>query len=380
MKKNYLNLDRILDIETPAVVVDRQVLDQNIARGAEIARAAGAAYRPHMKTHKSIRIAALQMAAGAVGVTAAKPSEAIIFMQRGLRDVTVAYPMIDPHKVERLMRVAQHTGSTLRLVADSMEGVEAISAASAACDAKIAVLIEVDVGLRRCGVDPDGPHAGRLAERLQADPFTTFAGLLSHAGHAYGAEDAASVKRIAEEERRLMTGLAQNLRQSGIGVPIVSVGSTPTVWLSDNFDGITELRPGNAVFMDLTQVSLGVASPKDLALSVLATVVSVNQHFAIVDAGSKVLSSDVGPHGSKRLTGYGIACLPDDPSLRLPVVNLSEEHGFLAHAGRPPRIGARVRIWPNHACPVANLADKLVVLQNDEIREEWSVDARGCVR
>ena len=132
MKKNYLNLDRILDIETPAVVVDRQVLDQNIARGAEIARAAGAAYRPHMKTHKSIRIAALQMAAGAVGVTAAKPSEAIIFMQRGLRDVTVAYPMIDPHKVERLMRVAQHTGSTLRLVADSMEGVEAISAASAA--------------------------------------------------------------------------------------------------------------------------------------------------------------------------------------------------------------------------------------------------------
>lgn len=367
--------------ETPAVMVERPVLERNIARAAAIARTAGgAALRPHIKTHKSVRIAQLQIAAGAAGVTAAKPSEAIVFMERGIRDVTVAYPLIDPHKVERLIRVAQRTGSTLRLVADSDLGVAVLAAAAAACAAKIGVLIEVDVGLRRCGVDPAGPGAGQLAAQLQAHPATFFAGLLSHAGHAYAAADAAGVKRVAEDERRLMIGLAQQLRQSGIPVPVVSVGSTPTVWLSDCFEGITELRPGNAVFMDLTQVSLGVAAPQDLALSVVATVVSVNQRFAIVDAGSKVLSSDGGPHGSKRLSGYGMACTAEEPAREMPVVNLSEEHGFLAHDGRPPKIGARVRIWPNHSCPVVNLADKLVVMAGDGTFEEWSVDARGCVQ
>ena len=379
MKINDPTRDGFSGIETPAVVVDRPVMARNIARGAAIARAAGAAFRPHMKTHKSVRIADLQLAAGAVGVTAAKPSEAVVFMERGIRDVTVAYPLIDPQKVERLIRVALRTGSDLRLVADSPEGVAAIATAAAACEARVSVLIEVDVGLRRCGVDPAGMAAGQLAAQLQTHPATLFAGLLSHAGHAYGAANGAGVKRVAEEERRLMTGLAQGLRQTGIAVPTVSVGSTPTVWLSDSFDGITELRPGNSVFMDLTQVSLGVASPQDLALSVLATVVSVNPHFAIVDAGSKVLSSDVGPHGSKRLSGYGLACLLDDPARQMPVVNLSEEHGFLAHEGRPPVIGARVRIWPNHACPVVNLADRLVVMTDDGTCEEWPVDARGCV-
>ena len=367
-------------IETPAVVVDRQVLERNIARAAEIARSAGAALRPHIKTHKSLRIARVQLAAGAAGVTVAKPSEAIIFMEGGIADVTVAYPLVDPQKVERLIRVAQSTGSTLRLVADSVEGVTAIAAASATCGARIGVLIEVDVGLHRCGVDPAGPLAGQLALTLQSSRATVFAGLLSHAGHAYGAADAAGVRRVAEDERHLMTDLALRLRQSGIEVPVVSVGSTPTVWLGARFEGITELRPGNAVFMDLTQLSLEVAGPEDLALSVAATVVSVNDRFAIIDAGSKVLSSDIGPHGSKRLSGYGLAKLVDDPARQMPVVNLSEEHGFLAHDGRPPRIGARVRIWPNHSCPVANLADRLVILAADGTVEDWPVDARGCVR
>ena len=380
MQMDDRNRELFPGIETPAVLVDRTVLERNIAKAAAIARAAGgAAFRPHVKTHKSVRIAGMQLAAGAVGVTTAKASEAVVFMEHGIRDVTVAYPLIDPRKVDRLIRVAEHTGSNLRLVADSPQGVAVIAAAATACQAKVGVLIKVDVGLHRCGVDPSGLLAGQLAGQLQSDPATFFVGLLSHAGHAYATEDATGVKRVAEDERVLITSLAQRLSRSGIAVPVVSVGSTPTVWLGERFDGITELRPSNAVFMDLTQLSLGVAGPQDLALSVLATVVSVNERFAIVDAGSKVLSSDIGPHGSKRLSGYGLAVLAEDPACRMPVVNLSEEHGFLAHNGTPPRIGARVRIWPNHSCPVVNLANTLMVMADDGNVEAWPVDARGCV-
>ena len=380
MRNNDAIRETLSTFETPAVVVDRGVLEANIARAAEIARAAGVALRPHVKTHKSLRIAELQMKAGAAGITAAKPSEAIVFLNGGVRDVTVAYPLVDPRKAERLIRVAVDKGVRLRVVADSTDGVAAISAAARSCDATIEVMIEVDVGLQRCGVDPASELAIQLAARLAEHPSTRFAGLLSHAGHAYAARDAGHVRQIAEAERLTMTNLARNLRDAGIVVPAVSVGSTPTVWLGESFAGITELRPGNAVFMDLTQVSLGVALPQTMALSVLATVISVNSRFAIIDAGSKVLSSDVGPHGSKRLTGYGVACFLDEPSWEVPVVTLSEEHGFLAHGGKVPRIGARVRIWPNHACPVVNLADQLVAISTNGNIEIWTVDARGCVR
>jgi len=379
MRNNDAIRETLTSLETPAVLVDRGVLEENIFHAAQIARFAGAALRPHVKTHKSLRIAELQIKAGAAGVTTAKPSEAVIFLDGGVRDVTVAYPLVDPRKAERLIRIAADKGARLRLVADSIPGIEAISAAARACDAKVEVMVEVDVGLMRCGVDPVIGLAEELALRLGADPSTIFAGLLSHAGQAYAAKDADHVRQIAEAERRTMTGLARKLRNSGIDVPAISVGSTPTVWLADSFEGITELRPGNAVFMDLAQVSLGVALRQNVALSVLATVISVNDRFAIIDAGSKVLSSDVGPHGSKRLTGYGVACLVDDPAWEMPVVNLSEEHGFLAHGGKVPQIGSRVRIWPNHACPVVNLADQLVVVTANCTLERWPVDARGCV-
>lgn len=379
MKNSDAIRDTLSTIETPAVLVDRGVLEENIFHAAQIARFAGAALRPHVKTHKSLRIAEMQMTAGAAGVTTAKPSEAVIFLNGGVRDVTVAYPLVDPRKAERLIQVAVDKGARLRLVADSIIGLAAIAAAARSCSATVEVLIEVDVGLNRCGVDPATRLAAHLAERLCADPATTFAGLISHAGHAYAARDVEHVKQIAEAERRMMTDLAGQLRRSGIEVPAISVGSTPTVWLADSFEGVTELRPGNAVFMDLTQVSLGVALRQNVALSVLATVISVNDRFAIVDAGSKVLSSDVGPHGSKRLTGYGVACQMTDPAWEMPVVNLSEEHGFLAHGGKAPQIGSRVRIWPNHACPVVNLADHLVVVAADCTLERWPVDARGCV-
>lgn len=366
-------------LETPAVAVERAVLDRNIARAAQIARNAGVALRPHVKTHKSLKIAGLQMAGGASGLTVAKPAEAEVFLAGGFRDVTVAYPLLDPRKIGRLIAAAAQAGARLRLVADSAAGVAALAAVAAGAGRDVEVMLEVDVGLKRCGVEPAGEEAQRLAAAIQNHPSLTFAGLLSHAGQAYGAEGPDGVRAVAEAERVAMTGLAGRLREAGIAVPAVSVGSTPTVWLGEHFEGLTEIRPGNCVFMDLTQASLGVAARSDIALSVIASVVSVNDRFAIVDAGSKVLSSDRGPHGSARLNGYGLAAPLDEPSHEMAVVSLSEEHGFLAHEGRPPALGEHVRIWPNHACPVVNLAKNLVIVNADGQTESWSVDARACV-
>jgi D-serine deaminase-like pyridoxal phosphate-dependent protein len=178
-----------------------------------------------------------------------------------------------------------------------------------------------------------------------------------------------------------MTGLAGRLRAEGIDVPEVSVGSTPTTLLHDGFEGITEIRPGNYVFMDRTQVALGVAASEDVALWVATTVVSANDRYAIVDAGSKVLSSDRGPHGSTSVAGYGLAWRCDAPDAPpLPLVALSEEHGFVEHGGRPPAVGTRMVILPNHSCTVVNLAEELIVAAEDGTTQRWPVDARAHVR
>lgn len=373
------HLDQLASIETPAVVVDRALLMQNIARAAERGRASGALLRPHAKTHKSLAIARLQLEAGAVGLTVAKSSEALIFMSAGVPAVTVAHPLVDPRKIQRLLRAASETGCVLRLIADSETGVDAIAAAAADHGAGVEVQIKVDVGLHRCGVDPTSSAALDLARRLTDEPRLSFAGLISHAGHSYSALGPAEVAALAEQERTTMLMVAYRLRISGIPVPAVSVGSTPTVWLAERFEGLTELRPGNYVFMDLTQVSLGVVPREQVALSVLATVVSRNATHAIIDAGSKVLSSDRGPHGSTRVAGYGLARRLDPlGSEDMPVTALSEEHGFVEQGGRSLAVGERVRITPNHACTVANLARELLVLDDNGV-ESWPVEARAQV-
>ena len=371
--------DAIALIETPAVLIEEAVLARNIQRLSGIATQAGVALRPHVKMHKSLWLAGLQRQAGAAGVTAAKASEAVVFLEGGFRDVTVAYPLLDRRKIARLLAAARQAGASLRLVVDSPASVEAIAAEAALATYPVALFVEIDVGLGRCGIAPELRAVASLVDLIAQRPFLSFAGLFSHAGHAYRCDGPAAITEVAETERQLMTGLAKALRHAGIAVPAVSVGSTPTVMLARDFTGLTEIRPGNAVFMDMTQVALGVATRAEIALSVIATVVSANATHSIVDAGSKMLSSDQGPHGSKALSGYGLAEPQADPSREMPLVALSEEHGFIATGNRPLTPGERVRIWPNHACPVVNLVEALTVVSPDGALCSRPVDARGCV-
>lgn len=366
-------------VETPGVVIDRQRLERNIARMAGLA-GDRATLRPHAKTHKSLALAHLQIDAGASGITVAKPSEAEVFLEGGVSSVTIAYPLVVPSKIERIARVATERGADLRLLADSRIGIEAIAAAARIVDRTFPVYLKIDVGLHRCGVTPESAAALELARQLSDTRRITFAGILSHAGHAYRVSDAKAVRAIADAERRAMTTLAERLRADGIAVPEVSVGCTPTVALNAGLDGITELRPGNYVFMDRIQVGLGAATLPQVALWVASTVVSVNDRYAIVDAGSKILSSDRGPHGSQSIDGYGLAWRIADVEARAMVVSsLSEEHGIIDHNGHPPRIGERLILLPNHACPVVNLAPALSVVGDEGTVVPWRVDARAAV-
>jgi D-serine deaminase-like pyridoxal phosphate-dependent protein len=307
-------------------------------------------------------------------------SEGLAFIEAGFGDVTVAYPVLDPRKIGRLLAAVARHGAAITLIVDSPHGVTAIRGAAADRSGIVDVQVKVDVGLHRCGVEPSGEAALELARRIADSPRLRFAGLLSHAGHAYAAASAEAVAEIAAAERATMLELADRIKAGGIDVPSISVGSTPTLWLNRGLEGITELRPGNYVFMDLTQVCLGVATREDVAIAVYATVVSRNETYAIIDAGSKSLSSDRGPHGSTRLEGYGMAFRTDTPDgPAMPVARLSEEHGFVLHGGQQLPVGAQVKVLPNHSCTVVNLATKMAIAGSDGDYELLPVDARACV-
>lgn len=377
-----MHATRLIDVETPAVVIDRERLLANLDRVAGIATRHGVRLRPHVKTHKCLEIAHLQLERGAVGITASKVDEALVFIAQGLKSVTVAYPLVDPRKVHRLLTAARDYDTDLRVTVDSSHGVEVLAQVATELGVPVGVFLEIDVGLRRCGVAEDSPELVQLERLIAGRSNLHFLGLLSHAGHAYGSADRAGVELIAAEECAILRRVRGTLENAGIEVAEVSIGSTPTVLASVDYAGITEIRPGNYVFMDRTPVRLGLATLEQVALTVVATVVSRNDAFLITDAGSKVLSSDLGAHGTGSAGGFGVAFPLDGAPVGaagLNVAKLSEEHGFIERTADIP-VGTRLRIVPNHACPVVNLADELLVLSDECLIARWRVAARGCVR
>jgi D-serine deaminase-like pyridoxal phosphate-dependent protein len=357
-------------LSTPAVVVDLDVLERNIERMAARAREAGVHLRPHAKTHKCPEIARLQRAAGAWGLSVAKVGEAEVFADAGFDDLFVAFPIVGEDKGRRLLALADRV--RLAVGADSVEGARTLAGPFHEAGAALDVLLKVDVGYGRVGVLPE--RAVDVARRIADLRGLRLRGVFTHAGHGYLAETRATVDEIAAEEGGRLAAAAGELRAAGLPVEEVSVGSTPTAARAMRTSGVTECRPGNYVFHDGSQVALGTCGIEDCALTILATVVSVPApDRAVVDAGSKTLSSDPlrpRPGGYGQLLGRASR-----------IEKLSEEHGVIAVApGESFRVGERVRILPNHACVVANLHDCLVGLSGDRVEAVLEVTARGRVR
>lgn len=368
----------LADIRTPRVCVDRARLAANIAAMAGTADRAGVRLRPHAKTHKSPVIARMQIAAGAVGICCAKLGEAEVFAEAGIADIRLPYP-VQPSNADRVLALMDR--ATVSIIVDDLAVARGWSDAMTRAGRTLDTLVKVDVGFHRCGVNPDRPDVLTIIREIAALPGLDFKGLLSHAGQSYGAGSVAELETIAVKEAGILMRLAADIRRAGRPVAELSVGATPTARFITRQAGMTEMRPGNYVFFDRTQVGLKSARLDDCALFVAATVVSRPSSGRVVfDAGSKVLTSDT-LRGFGNPTGHGLVYAALDataPDSSIAIERLSEEHAVArVLPGCPLRPGDRVRILPNHSCPVTNLADELLLVEGTTVIDTLPVAARG---
>ncbi len=351
-------------VTTPCVVVDEKRMMRNITGMIGRCESLGIHLRPHAKTHKSVEIARRQVAAGAVGIAVATLSEAEVFAEGGIADVFVAYPVIaSGARGDRL--AALNRRCTLSVGVESAAAVPALADAAQRSGRPLRVLVELDSGEHRTGTQSavEAVHVGRAARSHGLDVV----GVFTHGGHSY--DGAGAAHPAAEDEIRVLDAAAEALRHDGHDIRVLSGGSTPTAaWARAG--GLTELRAGTFVFGDRQQCALDAIEEDQVALAVLATVVSTAVPGQVVlDAGAKVLSKDL----PASVDGYGV--LPAYPAAR---VRKLYDHHAIVELGGPdsPAVGDVVSVIPNHVCPVVNLATELAVVRDDAV-EYWPVDARA---
>lgn len=373
-------VQKIYDLVTPALLLDRAKLDRNVKRLADRARELGVVLRPHMKTAKSIDVARRVFPAEPDPITVSTIAEAEYFASHGYRDITYAVGL-SPASALRAAELCRSTGVDLKLLLDTVGQADALADVRQATGVTPSVLIELDCDDHRGGLKPDDPKLIEVAGRVVA-AGANLAGVLAHAGESYGLSTPDELVKAAENERLATVRAAEILRAHGHACPIVSLGSTPTAHFAENLEGVTELRAGVYMFFDLVQHGVGVCAVDDLAISVLATVIGVKPEkgWVLVDAGWMALSRDRGTASQRVDQGYGMVC--DEAGRVLEdviVAQASQEHGILAirngsGAGMPNLpVGTRVRILPNHACAMAGQHDFYSVVngENPEIEARW---------
>ena len=355
-------------IETPIPVIDLDRIEANLDRMAVYASAHGLALRPHVKTHKSPRVAALQMERGAAGLTCATPRELEV-MSGVANSLLLAYPPVGAARLRRFLALPDSV--ELRVSLDSVAAIDALAVGARAASREVRVLVEADLGMHRVGVgSPD--QVVELASRIAKTGNLHFEGVAFYPGHIRSA--AADQDPALQALGASLTEILRALELAGLPAETVSGGSTPTAWRSHEIPGVTEIRPGTYVYNDRATVASGFCTRLDCALTVLATVVSTAvPGQAVVDAGTKALGRE--PRGGGDDWGYGE--LLDRPEVT--VKAMSEEHGTLdlSRSTWRPRVGDRVRIIPNHVCIVTHLFDEVAGVREDRVVETWRVEARG---
>jgi len=370
--------DTLASIGTPALVLDAARLDRNVARLRERLAALGTGFRPHVKTAKSVDVAARLFPGGRGPITVSTLREAEGFADAGFTDMVYAVGLA-PDRIARV-RALVARGVDATVVIDTVAQAFALADAAPAGDMP-GVLVEIDCDGHRGGLAPDDPRIVAIADIL-ARAGVTLRGVLVHAGESYACRNGVGVADAAEAERAAAVAAAAHLRRHGHAAPVVSVGSTPTAHFARDLDGVSEVRAGVFVFFDLVMHGIGVCAVEDIALSVLATVIGhkPGKGWILVDAGWMALSRDRGTAAHPLDQGYGVVCDVDGAVLPdLIVADASQEHGILAlrpgsRAALPDlMIGQRVRILPNHACATGAQHDRYHVVRpgSREIVATW---------
>lgn len=362
----------LTDLPTPSFVVDRPTLNRNCTRMRDKAQASGVAFRPHVKTHKCVEIGRLQHGGTTGPITVSTLAEAEGFARDGFRDITYAVPLAPSR--DKLDRVAALSARIERLsvLLDSERALRALEEYAAAHGIVFDVFLKVDCGYHRAGVDPSSPDSVHLAMNMARSEGVRFQGLLTHAGHSYNAQTIEEVRRVAAEESASLTRFRALLATEGLGEARRSIGSTPTASVVERFSECDEVRPGNYVFYDAFQATIGSCTLQDVAVSVLTTVVGSypDRGSAIVDAGALALSKDVGPAHVDPQFGFGVVCDLDLRPLPLRITALSQEHGKIVGEGRL-EVGTRLRIVPNHSCLTAAMFERYAIVERRKVIDEW---------
>ncbi|MEA2571147.1 MAG: hypothetical protein QOI24_3148 [Acidobacteriota bacterium] len=354
------------NLTTPAFLVDRTIVQRNCERMRRKALDSATAFRPHVKTHKTEQIARLQHGGHAGPITVSTLAEAEFFAERGFHDITYAMP-IAPEKLSRAAALASRI-ERLNLVIDSHVALQTLESQGGTFD----VFLKIDCGYHRAGVDPDDPDSVALALAIARSPSVHFQGLLTHAGHSYNVRNLDEVRRIAAMESASLTRFRALLDAEGLGDVCRSIGSTPTLSVVEQFVDADEVRPGNYVFYDAFQATLGSCALSDVAVSVLTTVVGSypERGNLIVDAGALAMSKDPGPDHIEPGFGYGVVCDEQLKPLPMKLVALSQEHGKIETSMRVP-VGTRLRIIPNHSCLTAAMYEEYQIVDDGRVVDRW---------
>lgn len=351
-------------VDTPCLIIDLDNVAANITRMAALASRSGVQLRPHVKTHKSVRIAQMQLDAGASGVCVATVGEAEVMRTAGVEDILVAYNIVGEAKLTRLTPLCADGG--ISLTADSLEVAQGYSRLAAAIGRMLPVLLEIDSGMHRTGIEPQ--LAGQLGSKIAALPGLELTGILTHAGHAHDVLTHPEIEAVAREEAAAMQHARAELERHGLHPQIVSAGSSITAPYLSADDGITELRPGTYVFNDLRTLEMYACTPDQIAATILATVVSVSQGRVVIDAGNKTLTMT-------STEQHGLGKIKNRPGSKF--VRLSEEHGVvtLPDSENDLRVGDRVQVLPIHICVCVDLQGEAFGTSSGKITELIRIDA-----
>jgi D-serine deaminase-like pyridoxal phosphate-dependent protein len=346
----------IADLPTPCLILDRPILQRNIARMAERVAAKGVPLRPHMKTAKSIDVARLALAGQPGGITVSTLAEAEYFAAHGISDILYAVG-VTPQKLAQIAKI-NDAGARVAVITDDPD----TAAFIAAHPGGTRVLIEIDTGEARGGIGPDDPALLDLADVLGP----RLAGVMTHAGHSYASRTPADMARIAEAERDGIVRAARRLLAAGHDLPIVSMGSSPTAMHAEHLDGITEIRAGVYMFGDLFQAEIATHGTDDIAVTVLTSVIGRRHGQVLIDAGGIALSKDRSTQATPTDFGYGLVLdVGGEPTLgHSIVIRAYQEHGVVAldqSATAAMPIGTKLRVAPNHTCMTVAAHDRYFV-------------------